>query len=250
MIFPALRGTGVLKKYALPGKGATFEMKIYVTVRKESGEVVEERYYHCLTEKQWRKQFYKPKKSASPIHLEWWISPKRMSTADYYDADDVNLMSDREIEKIRMAEAEARYEKRQQKKWDANHPWWDEAHTAWQWLSQYGRIPAPGKNAFPREHYTRGWLTDEDIWVPGKYDRTWWYYNGSDTVPIPDGLKEKLRKMYIIKYGGWGKIDLDNTDYDGHAWWTEADLRGFKLPKPEIKKWPRYKPRKRKTVKR
>lgn len=219
-------------------------MKIEVVIRKEDGTVVEEQYYHALTEIQWRKQWYKPKRFASPIYLDWWISSSRMKGAAFYDFRDVQPMGKREVEKIRRTEAEKRYEKRQEKKWYKDRPYWDDAHTAWQWLSKYGRIPAPGKKAFPEFYENDEWI-DEFGDRHNAYSHTWYYYQGEDTIACPLELKEKLKTMYIEKFGGWEKIDLNSTTYDGHIWWTDDDLKGFKLPKVEIKKWPKYKPKKK-----
>lgn len=221
-------------------------MKVDVIIKKEDDTVVKEQHYHVLTEIQWRKQFCKPKKYAHPIRLEWWISTKQKSSADYYDEEDVHKMSNREIEKIRRATAEERYEKRQEKKWYNAHPWWDESHTAWQWLQLYGRIPASGAESFSKHYNWDAWDTGELIHGDA-CDRTWWYYTGADTIQAPEELEKKLKQLYVEKFGGWEQIDLEHTTYDGHAWWTESDLKGFKLPNPEVKKWPRYKPRNRKA---
>ena len=31
--------------------------------------------------------------------------------------------------------------------------------------------------------------------------------------------EDKEAEMYIKKFGGWETIDLEHTEYDGHAWW-------------------------------
>ena len=30
---------------------------------------------------------------------------------------------------------------------------------------------------------------------------------------------ERLKELYIQKFGGWETIDLEHTDYNGQIWW-------------------------------
>ena len=79
--------------------------------------------------------------------------------------------------------------------------------TSWQLLSGYHRIPLFGSKA-------------KLIWksYPGG-ESAWYYYDGTKTRPVSDRIYEYLKNRYIQRYGGWEKIDLEHTDYNGKIWW-------------------------------
>lgn len=86
-----------------------------------------------------------------------------------------------------------------------------EMHTSWQWLNFQRRIPKEGAVAHCINYEMDmgyGWLKT-----------AWYYYYKEDTKEVSPEVYEKLKALYIEKFGGWEKIDLDNTTYDGHIWW-------------------------------
>lgn len=78
-----------------------------------------------------------------------------------------------------------------------------EDHTAWQWLRWYSRVPIDLKAG----HYA------------GEYDKQWFYYDRQNTREADFDEYQQLKDLYIKKFGGWETIDLEHTEYDGHAWW-------------------------------
>lgn len=89
--------------------------------------------------------------------------------------------------------------------------------TAWQWLAQERRIPIEGAEAHLIE---KSFYIDFDCWGSSE----WFYYQEDDTRLTTDWEYEKLKKLYISKFGGWEKIDLENTNYDGKIWWDYRAL--------------------------
>lgn len=91
----------------------------------------------------------------------------------------------------------------------------DEFKTAWQWLAQDRRkvkdksIPIYKLNRiyddFTQEFYQE--------------DKEYYYYKGTDTEKVTDEEYKKLKDLYIKKFGGWERIDLENTKYNGKKWY-------------------------------
>lgn len=78
-------------------------------------------------------------------------------------------------------------------------------YTAWQLLSQYHRVP---------KDTTKGYYA-------GEYEKQWFYYEWRNSMVVDNDRFQKLKDLYIKKFGGWEQIDLEHTFYDGHAWWDE-----------------------------
>lgn len=101
-------------------------------------------------------------------------------------------------------------------------------HTSWQWLFEYGCIPIAEAETVSRTYSGYHWEGDEygGHWAEddGKSTSTWHYYRGEDVIPIPEYWQGYLRHAYELKFGGWDIIDLEHTDYDGHAWWDYGAL--------------------------
>ncbi len=91
----------------------------------------------------------------------------------------------------------------------------DELKTAWQWLAQDRRkvknkaIPISKLNRiyndFTQEFYEE--------------DKEYYYYKGIDTEKVTEEEYKKLKDLYIKKFAGWEKIDLENTEYNGKKWY-------------------------------
>ena len=74
-----------------------------------------------------------------------------------------------------------------------------ELKTAWQWLRYDHRKPAD--TAKPIEQ------------------NSWYYYYWRDTTPTTEEEYQRLKDLYVKKFGGWEDIGLEHTTYDGHKWW-------------------------------
>lgn len=91
----------------------------------------------------------------------------------------------------------------------------DEFKTAWQWLALDRRkvknkaIPISKKN----------WILDNFTQEFYEKDKEYYYYKGTDTEKVEDKEYNKLKDLYIKKFGGWEKIDLKNTKYNGKKWY-------------------------------
>ncbi|MDU3152676.1 MAG: hypothetical protein E6706_00085 [Anaerococcus hydrogenalis] len=62
------------------------------------------------------------------------------------------------------------------------------------------------------------WLYVVDLYKEEK-DKEYYYYKGTDTEKVEDKEYNKLKDLYIKKFGGWKKIDLENTEYNGKKWY-------------------------------
>lgn len=89
--------------------------------------------------------------------------------------------------------------------------------TSWQLLAQYKRRVKDG--AIPISRYNT--FYDPDIDEFREAEKAFYYYNLHDTEEVDDAEFERLKASYIKQYGGWDKIDLDNTTYDGLAWYDK-----------------------------
>lgn len=79
-------------------------------------------------------------------------------------------------------------------------------HTAWQWLKA-GRVVNDNAIALLLIYDMDGFSSE------------WYYYRYMDTHAATKEEYNRLKELYIKKYGGWNMIDLDHTTYDGHKWW-------------------------------
>lgn len=41
----------------------------------------------------------------------------------------------------------------------------------------------------------------------------------SDTIQVSEEEYKELKRQYIAKFGGWEKIDLEHTEYNGKKWY-------------------------------
>ena len=87
--------------------------------------------------------------------------------------------------------------------------------TAWQWLAQDKKKVK--YNSEPEERYN--WLYDRDTDSFEKAKKPFYYYSEYDTVEVSEEEYEELKSQYISRFGGWEKIDLEHTDYDGRKWY-------------------------------
>lgn len=91
----------------------------------------------------------------------------------------------------------------------------DEFKTAWQWLAQYRRKVKD--KAIPIYKLNR--IYDDFTQEFYQEDKAFYYYKGTDTEKVKEEEYRKLKDLYIKKFGGWEKIDLENTEYNGKKWY-------------------------------
>lgn len=167
------------------------------------------------TIKGWERVWRKPKSSdyvfsmrANYAHGGW---------GDYCFAEDTIELSEDEKELIRAEEREIRLhqkiirESKQRKLKRAEGVW----KTSWQWLSEDRRKVI--ENSIPEEKYN--WLYDENSGEFEEAKKSFYYYSEYDTVPVSEEEYQELKEKYIKEFGGWEKIDLEYTDYDGKKWY-------------------------------
>lgn len=83
--------------------------------------------------------------------------------------------------------------------------------TSWQWLSDDWRKVED--DSYPEEKYN--WIYDEASDSFEKSNKAFYYYSEYDTIQVSEEEYQQLKKLYIDKFGGWKKIDLENTNYNG-----------------------------------
>lgn len=87
--------------------------------------------------------------------------------------------------------------------------------TAWQWLSENKRKVKD--KAIPVSK--RNWILNKFTQEFYKEDKEYYYYMGIDTEKITEEEYNKLKELYINLYGGWEKISLEDTKYNGKKWY-------------------------------
>lgn len=167
------------------------------------------------TVKGWRKIYRKPisedyifSMRANRQGGEWY---------DYCFAEDTIELSEDEKELIRaerreerkLREARKGREEYQRKRAEG---YWK---TAWQWLSEDQRKVED--DSYPEEIYN--WLYDEAANSFEQAKKPFYYYSEYDTVEVSEEEYEELKNQYISRFGGWEKIDLEHTEYNGKKWY-------------------------------
>ena len=169
-----------------------------------------ERYANYKTERQWNKQGYMI--TNFDLGEELWPNYYCEHLTLYYPPDGVKEMTLQEREEYHQMILEqrrnayrrhkAREEQRRQKEKERQRI--DNSQTSWQWLSHDRRKIIEGSEPVKRT---------------GRYDNGYKYYPLDCTTPVTPEEYGKLKTLYINKYGGWLKIDLEHTDYDGSPWY-------------------------------
>lgn len=170
-------------------------------------EEIEDGVFYYLQEKDitdnlksldyWYKNGRKPKNKDCIISLFNYIEDyitKNDYFKEYCFVEDTILMSKKEIEYFSIK---------------------DEFKTAWQWLALDRRkvknkaIPISKKN----------WILNNFTQEFYQEDKAFYYYKGTDTEKVKEEEYKKLKDLYIKKFGGWERIDLENTEYNGKKWY-------------------------------
>lgn len=169
------------------------------------------------TAKQWQKAGRKPRKNAKKIYKEYdyFFRGKNYPQLHVYfnvksttplTKEDKENIKEEKIRRKKEEEAKKEELKRQEGIWK----------TSWQWLAQDKKKVKEGSE--PREK--RNWIFNEYSGGFEKATKSFYYYSEYDTEEIDEAEFERLKALYIEKYGGWEKIDLENTDYNGLKWYN------------------------------
>lgn len=87
----------------------------------------------------------------------------------------------------------------------------DEFKTAWQWLAQDRRKVKD--KAIPISKIS--WILNRFTQEFYQEDKVFYYYKGIDTEKVTEEEYKKFKGLYIKKFGGWEKINLEDTKYNG-----------------------------------
>ena len=152
-----------------------------------------------LTERQWLLKGYLPKEGAKGTYKASGNCYGSCHKYTYFTEDEVELQLEKANAIKREIRAKQKAEQDRKKKYEDDHT----ERTSWQWLEYERRVPVPGANA----HWKK--------WNNSK----WYYYFKKDTVQVDDTEYNRLKDLYIKKFGGWECVDLESTNYDGRVWW-------------------------------
>ena len=175
-------------------------MIVRIIKTKDNGDVIKDTTYKQYTEKEWRKKYYKLRRTAKG-HVEVWHHGNSCHRDEvlFYTEKEVLPMTDREKKRERAKRREHRKEVQARKEEKKRLEQETELKTAWQWLRYDHRKPAD--TAKPIEQ------------------NSWYYYYWRDTTPTTEEEYQRLKDLYVKKFGGWEDIGLEHTTYDGHKWW-------------------------------
>lgn len=178
--------------------------------------------WRFLTKRQAALKGLKPKKGIKPE--EMWTNHHCCRTAEYYNIDDLEQMTDEEFAKFQQSVRDKRNEYQRERYWakkeeklareQAIKQYAEDiimgeipTKTSWQWLANKRRIPIFKATAVLYAWESKEWYSE------------WYYYKKRETRIATKQEFEYLKNLYIEKFGGWSHIDLDNTTYDGKIWY-------------------------------
>lgn len=195
--------------------------------------MIQENGIVMMTEAQWNRKHRAilKRQRDKGLYKEWYIDCKHMSSAVFYREDQTRPFNKKELAANRRKQRELVKTRRERLSCRCCGEYFGryaayeldqglcsfcrKDHTAWQWLSEKKLVPKKDAEAYAsKPAYWDPWSEE---WI--ETDREWYYYDHTQVGPVTDARYEKLKKMYIEKYGGWSKIDLKNTTYNGKKWW-------------------------------
>lgn len=167
------------------------------------------------TVKGWRKIYRKPKSEFYVFSMR--ANRKGGEWFDYCFIEDTIELSEKEKERIRTERRERRKFLKERREWVAEQIKREEGvwKTAWQWLSEDQKKVE--NDSYPRR--TRNLFYNKNTASFEEAKKPFYYYSEYDTVEISEEEYQELKRQYIAKFGGWEKIDLEHTDYDGKKWY-------------------------------
>ncbi len=119
--------------------------------------------------------------------------------------EDKEKIKEEKIKRKKEEELEKEEQKRQEGIWK----------TSWQWLKEDNRKIV--ENSVPEERYN--WIYDEASDSFEESSKAFYYYSEYDTIQVSQEEYKELKRQYIAKFGGWEKIDLEHTEYNGKKWY-------------------------------
>lgn len=188
-----------------------------------------------LTENQWNKKYRAilKRQREKGKELEWYIDRKHKTSAIFYREEQTRPFNQKEMKQVKKAAKILRDTRRARlsckccgeyfgkyAKWKLDGGYCEfcgDRHTAWQWLRYGHRIPKEGEE--PHGCVPSFFDPEERSYVEVENGRVWYYYDADQTEPVDDKKYLELKQMYIEKFGGWDRIDLDHTTYNGRKWW-------------------------------
>lgn len=188
-----------------------------------------------LTESQWNKKHRAilKRQRSKGVYQEWYIDLKHTTGATFYREDQTRPYNQRELSAARRQQRELVKTRKERLSCSCCGEYLGRSaryklkgglcefcqadHTAWQWLA-YAHM-APTKNAVAYCIYPEFWNPDIRRWEQG--DKQYYYYSYKYVRHVSDTRFEILKQQYIKLYGGWEKIDLEHTAYDGRIWWNK-----------------------------
>lgn len=159
----------------------------------------------------WAKKYRKPKSSKYVFYMRagWeyggWFKYCFVEDTTEFTKQEKEIVRENQRGYRRWLKEEKEQLKRQNGIWK----------TSWQWLKEDKRKVV--ENAVPEEKYN--WIYDE---VSGGFEEaneSFYYYSQYDTEKVAEEEYKKLKNLYIKKFGGWERIDLENTKYNGKKWY-------------------------------
>ena len=167
-----------------------------------------EKYPNLFSLNQLRKKGLRPKPNVKPRAIVIRHYSKTYRSYYLYDINltQPNKMTEKEKRANKKYRKELAIKKEKKKREDEVQRREDlrySEYTAWQLLQHWHRVPLDNVN--PHYHCY--------------YDNEWGYYYLKDTRKVNAEEFDKLKALYIQKFGGWEHIDLRNTTYNGAKWW-------------------------------
>ena len=171
-----------------------------------------ETVWEVKTERQWNLEKRKLKPDAEPIEIKISSHGGYPSYYDYYEKKSTLKMTEADIKRYKKEEAEAKAKRKleREREW-RNRYLFSNYWMGWQLVKYEHRIP----------------IDPEDVWEVSSYEHgvsPYSYYKWKNSKPITDEEYEKLKELWIAKYGSWDRVP-EPSKYDGTIWWDEDDLK-------------------------
>lgn len=163
----------------------------------------------------WATKYRKPKSSKYVFYMRagWeyggWFKYCFLEDTTEFTKQEKEIVREEQRGYRRWLKEEKEYRKDQLKR--QNGIW----KTSWQWLAQDKRKVKD--KAIPISKFN--WLYDDFRQEFYQEDTEYYYYSQYDTEKVTEEEYKKLKDLYIKKFGGWERIDLENTEYNGKKWY-------------------------------
>lgn len=185
-----------------------------IIIRDEKGNIKRHTNEHLLTEKQWLKKQRQLRKNAVGECIRW-TNHYGGGQALYFSEEQTKVMSKTEQRRRKKAKLEEKKKRQLELEYEEEY---EHAKTSYQWLHDCRRKIINPNNGFHAEKYCydNSAINDDPFYLA---TMPYYYYLERDTEPVNDDEYERLKQAYIKEYGGWERIDLGNTKYNGKPWY-------------------------------